>query len=108
MNGNRKSQMKRLRKGRKNVISHREGRETETERGRATDGREREAKRGGRRLTVAESCTVSVFVGSRLCPLAPLFGCWNLLLLSGVHLATPSHCSPANDKKQDTHSYDSA
>lgn len=46
MNGNRKSEMKRLRKGRKNVISHREGRETEPDRGRDTDGREREAKEG--------------------------------------------------------------
>lgn len=50
MDGNRKSQMKRLRKGRKNVISHREGRErgrqrqTDAQADRPTDG----TKKGNR------------------------------------------------------------
>lgn len=101
MDGNRKSQMKRLRKGRKNVISHREGRETETDRWTREGG-----KRGGRCLTVAGSCTVSVLVGNHLCPLAPLSGPEYQLLLNGVHLASPSHCSPASYTRQDTYSYD--
>lgn len=85
--GNRKekSQMKRLRKGRENVISHRdvEGeRRTETDRIKRGEGR--------RGLTVAGSCTVSVLLGNYLCPLAaepqpsP----------NGVRLASPSRCPP--------------
>lgn len=54
--------MKRLRKGRKNVISHREARETD--RGRATDGREREAKEGDdvspRQRAVLSLCLLEV------------------------------------------------
>lgn len=70
--------------------------------GKAIDG----IDRGERCLTVAGSYTVSALVGNRPCPLAPLYGPEYQLLPNGVHLACPSHCSPAGHTSQQIHGYD--
>lgn len=96
MDGNGKSQMKRLRKGTQNVISQRKGRQK---------GRRRQTDRGngggalGRVLTVGGSCTVSVLVGNCLCRLAAVSGPECQPSLNGVHSPSLSHCSPATSTK---------
>lgn len=98
--GNRQSQMKRLWKVRRDVISH------EIEGGGQASGIKWILSHRVRRLTAGGNCSVSALVGSLLGLLAPLSGPEFQLLLNGVRLVFLSRCSPAGYTDKDTQNDD--